>query len=117
MQETGDWRDTAERLFRRTGFTLAWVAFLAAFVTIVGWRIRNFLLVSWVFGIGAYFHEGVRVLKGHPLRFSSGQLVPTIPDVVTAFAVFFVLVLGLTLLLIFTVRFYECRFKKRISPA
>jgi hypothetical protein len=117
MQEAGDWRDTAGRLFRRTGFTLAWVAFLAAFVTIVGWRIRSFVVVSWVLGTRAYFQEGIRVLKGHPLRFSNGQLVPTGPDVAITFGVFFLLVLGLTMLLIFAVCLYERRVRNRPSTA
>ena len=112
-QETQHWRDTAERLFRRTGFTIAWVAFLAVFLTFVGWPIRNFFLVCWVYGSQAYFHEGIRVMKGKPIRFSNGELAPAFPDLVTGFGVFIMTPFGLTILMIFIVRFYERHFGKQ----
>jgi hypothetical protein len=111
-QETQHWRDTAERLFRHTGFTIAWVAFLVVFLKFVSWPIRNIFLVCWVYGSQAYFHEGIRVLKGKPIRFSNGELAPTFPDLVTGFGAFFITVIGLTILLIFLVRFYERHFRK-----
>ena len=116
-RETQHRRDTAERIFSHTGFTIAWVAFLGAFVTFVSWPIRNFFLVCWVYGSQAYFHEGVRVLKGKPIRFSNGELSPTLPDLVTGFGAFFITTIGLTLLLIFIVRFYERHFKKHSVDA
>ncbi len=87
-QETQHWRNIAERLFKHTGLTVAWVAFLGAFVTFVSWPIRNFLLVCWVYGSQAYFRGGVRVLKGKPIRISNGELAPTFPDLVISFGFF-----------------------------
>jgi hypothetical protein len=112
-QETDHWRDTAERLFSHAGFTIAWVAFLGAFVTFVAWPIRNFLLVCWVYGGQAYFREGIRVLKGKPIRFSTGELAPTLAELVATLGVFFATVIGLTMLLVFAVRYYERQLKRR----
>jgi hypothetical protein len=108
-------RDTAERIFKHSGFTISWVAFLGAFLTFVSWPIRNFFLVCWIYGCHAYFQEGIRVLKGKPVRFSNGVLAPKVPDLVTGFGAFFVTALGLTMLLIFLVRFYERHFRKSKS--
>lgn len=71
-------------------------------------------LVWWVYGKDAYFHDGIRVMPGKPIKFSTGELVPQFPDMVTGFAFFFVVVLGLSLLVIFGLRLYE-RFRKRSS--
>lgn len=111
-QETSDWRSTAERLFKHTGFTMAWVGFLGAFMTFVSWPIRNAVLVCWDYGSHANFDGGLRVLKGRPLKFSNGEPVPAFHDVVTAFGAFFITAFGLTFLLIMIVRIYECSFTK-----
>ena len=94
------------RLFGRTWFALGWVIFLAVIVTTF-WRVRDAVLVWWVYGRDAYFHDGVRVLPGKPVRFTTGELAPQWPDIVTGFGFFFVVAGGLTLLLIFALRVYE----------
>ncbi len=117
MQKTDDARDTAERLFSHSGFTIAWIAFLGLFVTFVAWPVRNFLLVCWVYGSQAYFHEGIRVMRGKPTRFSTGELAPRLADLLTAVGVFCVTVFGLTMLLVFAVRFYEHQYKRHDTHA
>jgi hypothetical protein len=104
--------DLASRVFENRAFQAAWAIFLFLFVFFVSWPIRNVLLVCWVYGSSAYFHHGVRVLPGKPIRFSNGDFAPQLPDMVTGFGVFFVTVLGLTLLLFFALRLYG-RFSKR----
>ena len=106
-QKAEDWRDVAERLFKKSGFGVFWVAFLAVVLTFVSWPIRNAFLVCWIYGRSAYFQEGIHVLKGKPLRFSNGELVPTSLDLATGFETFFITAFGLTMLLIFFVRFCE----------
>jgi hypothetical protein len=110
--DNGEPREAASRLFARKDFAVPWVVFLAAVFTFVAWPIRNFLLVCWVYGSDAYFRGGIRVLSGKPIRFSNGELAPTLPDIVTAFGMFLVTAFGLTLLLIFAVRFWERHFRK-----
>jgi len=89
-----------------------WVIFLAVIVTKFWW-VRNIALVCWVYGREAYFHGGIRVLPGKPTRFSTGEPVPQLPDIVTGFSYFIVVALGLSLLLIFGLRAYERYQKKR----
>jgi len=106
-QKTSGWRDTAERIFQNTSFTVIWVIFLGAFVGLVTWPARYAVLVWWSYGRHAYFADGLRVMKGKPLKFSNGELVPHSHDVVTAFGAFFITAIGLTFLLILVVRLYE----------
>jgi len=49
------------------------------------WWVRDMTLVIWVLGREAYFRDGVRVLPGKPVRFSTGELAPQLPDMVTGF--------------------------------
>jgi hypothetical protein len=94
-------------MFNKSGFAALWVIFLGLMLTFVVWPIRNAVLVCWVLGIHSYFQEGVRVAKGKPIRFSNGQLAPTLPDMVTGLGAFFLTVFGLTFLLAYCVRTYE----------
>ena len=71
------------------------------------WWIRDAILVWWVYGRDAYFRAGVRVLPGKPVRFSNGELAPHWPDFATGAAFFFVVVIGLSLLLIIGLRLYQ----------
>lgn len=96
-----------ERLFARSTFVLSWIAFLAAVVFFVSWPLRNIALVCWVYGSKAYFTDGVRVLPGKPVRFSTGVEAPALPDFVTGLGAFIITVLGLTILLIIVLRIYE----------
>lgn len=99
-------KDLATRVFNNPGFGLAWVVFLAVVVSRFWW-IRDMFLVSWVYGHDAYFRDGVRVLPGKPIRFSTGELVPLWPDMVTGGSFFFVTAFGLSILLILGLRLYE----------
>lgn len=99
--------DLANRVFNNPRFQIPWAIFLFFVVIFVGWPIRNFLLVCWVYSRDAYFRHGLRVLPGKPIRFSNGILAPTVPDLVTGFGVFLATVFGLSLLLIFILRAYE----------
>ena len=106
-QEASGWRDTAERILSEHRLHGGLGYFLwSFFVGFVSWPIRYRVLVGWSYGKRAY-EEGVRVLKGRPLKFSNGELVPQSHDVVTSFAAFFITVIGLTFLLIAVVRLYE----------
>jgi len=105
--------ELAERLFKNFYFTISWVVFLAIAIRFISWPVRNAVLVCWVYGSDAYFHRGIHVLPGKPIRFSNGELAPTLPDLVTGVGSFFITVLGLTLLLVFTLRMYERYFTKK----
>lgn len=94
------------RLFGKTWFALGWVVLLACVVSRF-WRVRDALLVWWVYGQDAYFRDGVRVLPGKPVKFTTGELAPTWPDLATGFGFFFVVSLGLTLLLFCGLHLYE----------
>jgi hypothetical protein len=96
-------------------FAVVWALFLFVLFGVVGVRLRNALLVCWVKGADAYLHHGIRVLKGQPLKFSDGVSVPKLPATLTFFAVFVVMVGGLSFLLLFALRFYEKRFRSRRS--
>ena len=102
--------DLASRTFEDRRFQLAWIIFLSLFFILVSWRIRNFLLVCWVYGKDAYFNRGIRVLPGKPIRFSNGERAPQIPDIVTGFGMFFGTVGGLSAALFFALRLYERHF-------
>lgn len=62
------------------------------------WWVRNIALVIWVFGPNAYFHDGVRVLYGKPVRFSTGELAPQFPDMITGLGYFLIVALSWTIL-------------------
>jgi hypothetical protein len=95
------------RIFADRRFQAGWVLFLAAFVILVGWPIRNALLVCWVYGTEAYFRDGLRVLPGKPIRFSNGAPAPQLPDIVTGFGIFLITTFGLSVALFFALRLYE----------
>ena len=104
-----------KRLFDNSKFLIGWIGCLMVFEIFVSWPLRNIALVFWVYGSQGYFHEAIRVLPGKPTRFSNGVQVPTLPDLVTGFGSFFITVLGLTFLLIFTLRFYDRHFTNKNS--
>ena len=104
-----------ERLLKRTAFVLPWLVFLFVVLRFVSLPIRNCAVVCWVYGWQAYFHEGIRVVPGKPVRFSTGVEVPTVPDLITGFGAFFITIFGLTILLIFALRIYERRFLRTNS--
>jgi|SRR5579872_5168487 len=106
-----------ERLFDRLLFSLPWLAFMMLVLLFVSWPIRNIALVCWVYGSHAYFHDGIRVLPGKPVRFSNGAEAPTLPDLMTGFGAFVVTVFGLTTMLIFMLRIYERHFVRRDDHA
>jgi hypothetical protein len=105
-------KDLAARVFGNFYFDIAWLLFLAVAVQLV-WPLRNALLVLWVYGSDAYFHQAIRVVKNKPTTFSNGAGSPELPDLVTSFGVFLVTVFGLSLLLIYALRFYEKHFGRR----
>lgn len=109
-------RDLATRLFAKPYFAISWVVFLGGIFLFVGWPLRNIALVFWVYGSDGYFYKGIRVLSGKPVRFSDGALVPLLPDLITGFGAFFIIVGGLTLLAIFTLRFYERHYGIHATP-
>src|SRR6266850_2955635 len=100
-------KDLPTRLFDNFYFAISWLVFLAIMTRGVGWPLRNFFLVWWVYGREAYIRDGVRVVSSKPTRFSTGALAPELPDLVTGFGEFIVVALGLTMLLIFLLRLYE----------
>ena len=78
------------------------------------WWIRDMFLVFWVYGWDAYFHGGIRVLRGKPIMFSNGEPAPVFPDLVTGFAFFFVVVGGWAFVLIIAPDWYRrFRIKRR----
>lgn len=110
--------ELAAKLFKNLKFIVCWFGFLTVILLFISWPIRNFALVCWVYGSRAYFHEGIRVLPGKPIRFSNGVLAPTLPDLVTGFGAFIITVFGLTMLLIFILRIYERRkLKRQLNPS
>lgn len=109
-------RDLATKMFAKPYFAIPWVAFLGGVVLFVGWPIRNIALVCWVYGSDGYFHKGIRVLTGKPVRFSDGALAPVVPDLITGFGAFFITIGGLTVLAILALRLYERRRGTRATP-
>jgi len=108
--------DLATRIFAKPYFAISWVAFLGSMFLLVGWPMRNVALVCWAYGPDGYFERGIRVLPGKPIKFSDGELVPLLPDVVTGFGAFFMTVVGLTLLAILALRLYERRHGTWAAP-
>ena len=56
----------------------------------ITWPLRNVALVYWLRGSAAYHEQGVRIASGKPTRFSTGERVPDLPDIVTGAAAFFI---------------------------
>jgi len=107
--ESSDRRDDfAMRVLRHPGFAIPWSFFLF-FLVIRLWWIRDAALVCWVHGSDAYFVNGVRVLPGKPIRFTTGELAPLIPDMITGFVFFLVTAGGLTALLVLVLRIWDRR--------
>ena len=94
------------RMLNKPGFALGWIVFLAVILKQFWW-VRDVFLVWWVYGRDAYFREGVRVLPGKPIKFSNGQPAPAFQEFVTGSAFFFVVVFGLTAILIAALLLYE----------
>jgi len=69
-------KDLATKVFEKTSFQLGWILVLASFFIFVGLPIQRFLVVLWVRGNDAYFHQGIRILKGKPVKFQMGNLFP-----------------------------------------
>jgi hypothetical protein len=113
MSETKPEReDLGTRTFNGV-FSAVWAIFLFALFGFVGVPLANALIVCWVRGTDAYLHGGIRVLHGRPLKFSDGISVPGVPEMVSFFAVFIVMVFGLSFLLLHLLRFYEKHWKRR----
>ena len=111
-------KDLAARALSNTKFQLAWILWLGVIITYVGVPIQRFLIILWVRGSDAYFHHGIRILPGKPVRFSDGGLVPDLPDFVTGVIVFILgIMLGLSLLMVYMLRFYERHFQKQAHDA
>ena len=104
--------DLADRVFSNFYFAIAWFLFLAVVVRVV-WPLRNMWLVVWVYGRDGYLKQGIRVVSEKPTIFSNGVRPPDFPNVVTGFAVFLTTVFGLSLLLVYALRFYERCFLSR----
>jgi hypothetical protein len=79
--------------------------------------IQQFLLVLWVYGKEGYFHQGIRVLPGKPIRFSDGVRVPQELDILTGFGMFMVTTFGLTAALFFSLRSFDRLFGKPQAQA
>jgi hypothetical protein len=105
-------KDLATRVFNNFYFDIAWILFLAVVVKLVQ-PLSDALLVFWVYGKAAYFQQGIRVIKHKPTTFSNGARSPDFPDIVTGFAIFFITVFGLSLLLIYGLRLYEKYFSRQ----
>jgi hypothetical protein len=102
-------RTLPHRIFGSLWFQIPWILFLA-FLVMRLWWIRDAALVSWVYGSDAY-RDGVRVLPGKPIRFSTGELAPVWPDMVTGFGFFALVVFGLSGALFLSLSLY-CRLRR-----
>ena len=83
--------DLGTRMFNGP-FAIAWALFLFLLFGFGGVPLANALVVCWVRGTDAY--QGIRVLKGRPLKFSDGLSVPGLAEAVAGFGVFVVIVFG-----------------------
>jgi len=88
-------------------FLFPWMLFLFLLEIFVGIPLQHAILVFWVFGREGYFHQGIRVLPGKPVRFSDGVRVPQELDILTGFGMFIVIVFGLTAALMCALSLYE----------
>ncbi len=85
-----------ERMLRRFGFIWMIIVF---FILIKFWWIQEMLVVCWVYGWDGYAVKGIRVIATHkPNVFSNGSSIPDLPDAVTGFAYFILVVGGLIVL-------------------
>ena len=116
MKSVSEPTDLASRLFENTKFQLAWVLWLCLVFEFVGVPFQRFLVVCWVRGLDAYLTQHMRVLPGTPVKFSDGQSVPSFPNALTGFAVFLVVVFGLSLLMFHGLRLYERHFRISSAP-
>ena len=106
----------ASLVFENRTFQVGWVLFLFLTLIFVSWPIRNALLVCWVYGSHAYFHQNIRVLPGKPIRFSDGSPAPQFADLVTGFGMFFLTVAGLSVVLLYVLRLYDTHFGRPRTP-
>ena len=106
---TAEGKDLDSGLFGKNWFQILWMVLFAISFVFLGWPLRNIALVCWVHGIDGYFQQGIRVLPGKPIRFSNGEPVPTLPDLVTGFGMFIVFAV-LAVLLTSVLRIYGRRF-------
>ncbi len=102
----------SERLFEYNLVTLPWIVFVGGLFVFIGIPFARVLVVYLVKGATAYSRQGIRIPNGkHPLHFTDGTVVPELPYFLTNLVVFVVIVGGLSLLLIHSIRFYERHFK------
>ncbi|HTI98368.1 MAG TPA: hypothetical protein VL527_05645 [Dongiaceae bacterium] len=107
-------KDLATRVLSDTKWQLAWMLWLGLIITYVGVPIQRFLIVLWVRGSDAYYQQGIRALPGKPVKFSDGGLVTDLPGFMSGMIVFvFGIMIGLSLLLVFTLRFYDKHIQQR----
>ena len=117
MAETNPQAEQLDKMLRRPGFGFLWLALNGLVLFFLSWPLRNIALVCWVYGSRGYFHDGIRVLYGKPVRFSTGMLAPTLPDIVTGFGAFIITVSCVSALMIFVLRFYQRHFSRRDDHA
>jgi hypothetical protein len=98
--------DLAGRVFNNPNFVFAWIFSLLLLMIFVSIPIQRVLLVFWVYGREGYFHQGIRVLPGKPIRFSDGVRVPQ-EDILTGAGMFAVTTFGLSFALFLVLRVYE----------
>ncbi len=103
--------DLASTVFNHRVFAPVWCVFLLLVSLFVTEPIRLVILVYWIYGRDAYWHQGIRVIPHKPLRFSDGTLVPQLTDIVTGAGMFFLTTIGLSLGLFLALRFYQRRNK------
>ena len=100
----------SERGFDYWFVTLPWILCVGALFVFVGMPFARMLVVCCLRGTDAYFRQGIRIPRSkHPLHFTDGGIVPELPYFLATFAVFIAMVGGLSLLLIYILRFYERR--------
>ena len=60
------------------------------FVLLFGvfWPLRNIALVYWVYGRAGYIEKGIRVVGVKHGRFTTGEPLPAIPDMLSGFGTF-----------------------------
>jgi hypothetical protein len=108
----------SETVFEKNRVTLPWIVFVGALFVFIGMPFAKALVVCWVKGWDAYFREGIRIPKGkHPLHFTDGSIVPELPYALANFAVFFSIVGGLSVLLLYALRVYERRRERHETKA
>lgn len=106
--------DLAARAFHNFYFAVGWLLFLTFVLRLVQ-PLQDALLVFWVYGRHAYFQQGIRVVKHKPTIFSNGMASPDLPNMVTGFGTFLVIVFGLSWLLVSALHLYERHFGGRVQ--